>query len=237
MCFFLLSIISACLLLQTRQRYADRLDAIGAWLVIHVFNMVSNLSIVLFELYPSPSNLWTISIPLTALLSWKGFFISIEIVGLPYSLYVIRRTVQCASCIMTHPLFSELGYESISGETPNNNNNNNNRENNNVSSRTVENMEQQIMFSSDERVSSPDIYESLREHPLRHYDSYLSLSRQYLPYDGSVGPVPFNQKYQKVLPNIPSVGNFNLVTRTSNSIDNYGFEGDNGSPSTIGTSI
>ena len=219
-CFLLLSIISACILLQTKHRYRERIDAIGAWLVIHIFNMVGNISILLFELWPRVSNLWATSIPLTILICWKGVFIVIEMIGLPYTFFIMHKTVRLLTpkIITQHPLFSEHELANMNQSHTSNNPHQPvyDREDLNQIS---------VISSTNERIRVPHIYQDLQGNTHRQYESYMSLSsntgRQYLPYNGQTGQIPFTERYPRVLPDLP-IGK----VKCRNNEDNMGYSND-----------
>jgi len=108
-CFILLSVISAYLILESRHKFNERLDAIGAWIVVHTVNILANTALVVFELHPDPLVILKKHALLIALIGWKLFFIIVEIIGSLYCFYVIQYPVKYVKVqpMPRHPLFND----------------------------------------------------------------------------------------------------------------------------------
>lgn len=123
MCLLFLSVISAFLILKSKNQYHDRIDAIGAWVIVHFVNIIGNVSIVTFQVRPNPSIILETSLPITLFICWKGLFVLIETIATLTSFYISHKPVtyhhQRETILHRHNLPNETATE-------------NNREQNNL---------------------------------------------------------------------------------------------------------
>ena len=101
--------ISSVLLIRCGDRYFDRIDACGAWMIIHFLVAIGNASLLTFEFMEDTSVVINASALKITLISWKILFLGIQLFGMLYCFYIVHKPtafLKKKKRRTPHPLFS-----------------------------------------------------------------------------------------------------------------------------------
>lgn len=101
--------ISSVLLIRCGDRYFDRIDACGAWMIIHFLVAIGNASLLTFEFMEDTLVVINASVLKKLLIGWKILFLGIQIYGMLYCFYVVHKPttfLKKKKRRTPHPLFS-----------------------------------------------------------------------------------------------------------------------------------
>lgn len=104
-----LVLISSVILLRTGNNHYARIDACGAWMIIHFLVSVGNVSLLTFEYRNDSSIITNSSIIKKVLLGWKLYFVLLQVLGMIYCYYVVHNPivfVKDKPKRTQHPLFT-----------------------------------------------------------------------------------------------------------------------------------
>ncbi|XP_066913058.1 uncharacterized protein [Clytia hemisphaerica] len=105
-----LVLISSIILLRTGDRYYDRIDACGAWMIIHFLVAIGNASLLTFEIMDDYYVIINASILKKIFLAWKAYFLLLQIFGMIYCYLVVHKPIAYIKekpKRTPHPLFTE----------------------------------------------------------------------------------------------------------------------------------
>lgn len=92
-CHEFLIMISSWILLRCGRNHFERIDAVGAWMIVHFLTLMGNVCLLTFEAWPEYTDLENTSLFVRLLLGWKLFFVFIEVIGMIYCYYIVHNPV------------------------------------------------------------------------------------------------------------------------------------------------
>ena len=105
-----LVLISSILLIRTGDNHYARIDACGAWMIIHFLVAIGNVSLLTFEIKNDHLVIFNSSIIKKVLLGWKVYFVLVQVFGMIYCYYIVHKPVAYIKDKpkrTVHPLFSK----------------------------------------------------------------------------------------------------------------------------------
>ena len=106
--------ISSVLMIRCGDRYFDRIDACGAWMIIHFIVAIGNTSLLTFEFMEDTWVVINASILKKVLVGWKILFLALQIFGMLYCFHVVHKPIvylKEKKRRTPHPLFSSDAAE------------------------------------------------------------------------------------------------------------------------------
>ena len=94
-CLLPISTLASILLLKSKNtKYDQRLDAIGAWILMQFINLLGNIGLIASIVWSDGNVFFHSNFPLTALLWWKSAFVLIQVSSVIYSIYIVLNPLK-----------------------------------------------------------------------------------------------------------------------------------------------
>ena len=80
-------------MLRCGRNHFERIDASGAWMVVHFVTLIGNVAFLIFSLWPYGDLMKGSSTMKKSIEGWKIFYVFVEVVGEFYCYYIVHNPV------------------------------------------------------------------------------------------------------------------------------------------------